>query len=309
MPNFRMQAFQELILISHVNLAQKTAAGLVDKDSAAGAFQLLEALRDGRFTFAIEPWHDATHKNGVQHYPAELLLRARLPDGTPIKPLTPITTLSRAGLQSTFDQAIILAGIDQALRLRQMPVSINTSARNMASASFWQDVSSMLCTYFPRHDIQNSLTFEVTEDDLADNPCRTVLLEMKERLGCSFAIDDFYHDRQIHLQQNDGVDSTDWQRLENLRGIIDFVKIDGETIEAAIQKKFDLDPLLKRIKEIVPDAHIITERVNDEHEAHYLGSVHGVDAVQGLHLTEDRTEFQRRLFGAINNFPPKPDNI
>lgn len=309
MTNFRMQAFQELILISHVSLAQKTAAGLVNKDDAAGAFQLLEALRDGRFHFAIEPWHDAAHKNGIQHYPAELLLRARHPDGTPIKPLAPITTLSQAGLQSTFDQAIILAGIDQALRLNQMPVSINTSARNMASADFWHDVATLLHTHFPSRDIQNTLTFEVTEDDLADNPCRNVLLNMKERLGCSFAIDDFYHDRQQHLQLNDGVDSNDWRRLENLRGIIDFVKIDGETIEAAMQKEFDLDPLLKRIKEIVPNAHIITERVSDEHEAHYLGSVHGIDAVQGLHLTEDRQEFQKRLYGAAHNFPPKPEGL
>lgn len=309
MPNFRIQAFQELILTSHVNLAQKTAAGLVDQKEAGPAFELLEALRDGRFHFAIEPWHDATHKNGIQHYPAELLLRARLSDGTPIKPLAPITTLSRAGLQSTFDQAILLAGIDQALRLKQMPVSINTSARNMASASFWQDVSQLLQSYFPVHDIQDRLTFEVTEDDLADNPCRAVLMEMKERLGCTFAIDDFYHDRQQHLEQNDGIDSGDWQRLENLRGIVDFVKIDGETIEAAMRKEFDLDPLIKRIKEIVPGAHIITERVTNEHQAHYLGTVHGIDAVQGLHLTEDRNEFQRQLYGAANNFPPKPGSF
>lgn len=307
MSNQRMQAFQELILTSHVNLAQKTAAGLVEKEAATPAFELLEALRDGRFHFAVEPWHDATHKNGIQHYPAELLLRARRADGSPIKPLAPITTLAQAGLQSTFDQAILLAGIDQALRLKQMPVSINTSARNMASATFWQDVSHLLQSYFPAHDVQDRLTFEVTEDDLADNPCRAVLLEMKERLGCSFAIDDFYHDRQQHLEQNDGIDSGDWQRLENLRGIIDFVKIDGETIEAAMRHEFDLDPLLKRIKEIVPEAHIITERVTDEHQAHYLGSVHGIDAVQGLHLTEDRHEFQRRLYSAINNFPPKPE--
>ncbi len=291
-----------------MGLSLKSAAGTIPADQAAPAQALLEALSLGRFRFEAEAWHDAHDRNGQQHYPAELLLRATTADGKPIKPLAPITTISEAGLQQHLDMALILAGVDQALRENLMPVSINTSARNMASADFWYDVGQMLRDNFAVEDIQNQITFEVTEDDLADNPCREVLLAMKKDFGCRFAIDDFYHDRARHLEDNDGIDSHDWTRLDNLKGIIDYVKIDGETVEAALDKHnpFDLEELVKRIKTVVPQAHIVLERIKDADEAYALR--YAGDAVQGLYLTKNRDDFQRDLVDAAHNFPPRPKN-
>ena len=309
MTDKRTSIFNELIASTRLGLSLKCAAGTLPHDQVAPALALLDSLTQGRFRFEAETWHDAHDRNGRQHYPAELLLRATTAEGQPIKPLAPITTIAEAGLQAQFDKALILAGIDQALREELMPVSINTSARNMASADFWQDIRQMLRDNFTAEEIQSQLTFEVTEDDLADNPCREVLLAMKKDLGCSFAIDDFYHDRAQRIENNDGIDSHDWTRLDNLKGIIDYVKIDGETVEASLDKAapFDLEGLVERIKTVVPQAHIILERVKNADQAHALS--HIGDAVQGLYLTKDRADFQRDLIDATKNFPPCPPSI
>lgn len=306
MTEAKRQIFMQLLISVRMGLAEKTQAGLISEVDAAATFIMLDALEDGRFHFAAETWHDAAPGRGADFYPSELLLRARTLKDETIKPFGPINTLSQAGLQEDFDKAIILAGIDQALRKGQMPISINTSARNMKSAEFWQGIRDLIDTHFDGKDIFGRLTFEVTEDDLADNPCREVLLKMKYDIGCTFAIDDFYHDRAAHIESNDGIDSNDWKRLDNLRGIVDYVKIDGETIEASLREGFDLQPLIDQIKKYVPDAHIITERVENAEQAYLLANAYGVDAVQGLYLTEDRKEFQNDLRQAAANCGPQP---
>lgn len=302
----RRLLFQQLMVSVHMNLSLQSASGIMPTDKADPALVLLDSLLKSRFRFEAETWHDAHNRNGQQHYPAELLLRATAADGQAIKPLAPITTISEAGLQAQFDKALILAGIHQALEEGLMPVSINTSARNIASADFWRGISQMLRDNFSPEEIDGQITFEVLEDDLANNPCREVLLAMKRDMGCRFAIDDFYHDRARHIEDNDGIDSHDWTRLENLKGIIDYVKIDGETVEAALnrQNRFDLEGLVNRIKTVVPQAHIILERIKDADQAHALS--HVADAVQGLHLTKNRADFQRDLVDAKHNFPPRP---
>lgn len=302
----KRQAFMQLLIRVRMGLAEKTQSGLISDVDAAATFVMLDALEEGRFHFAAETWHDAAPGRGHDFYPAELLLRARTLKEETIKPFGPINTISKAGLQEDFDKAIVLAGIDQALQQGQMPISINTSARNMKSADFWQSISGMIEKHFDGRDIFGRLTFEVTEDDLADNPCREVLLKMKYDLGCTFAVDDFYHDWGAHLAKDDGIDSEDWQRLDNMRGIVDYVKIDGEVIEAALRGEFDLMPLISRIKEYIPDAHIITERVETAEQAHLLANAYGVDAVQGLYLTEDRKEFQDDLREAALSCGPQP---
>lgn len=307
----RVSLFSSLIEAVRADLTERVAAGVVPEEKAEGAFVLLDGLLEGRYRFAAEIWHDANVNNGHQTFPAELLLRARTRDGQPIKPLAPITTISNAGLQAKFDKALILAGIDQAIKESLMPVSINTSARNISSTAFWYDIAEMLQDYFHPEEIKGQLTFEVTEDDLARNPCREMLLAMKRDFGCKFAIDDFYYDRQACLDRGEHCDSFDWKRLDNLKDIIDYVKIDGETVEAAtgkdISARFNLAELVARIKSVAPNAQIILERVKDADQAYELSNV--ADAVQGLELSHDRKEFRELLGLATFNFPPRPRNI
>lgn len=298
------KSFDRLISQVLTGLAMKISASPVPQPALVEAQALMQALQAGRYEFATETWHDAQDRNGAQIYPAEMLLRATRENGERIKPLAPITAIAQAGLQPALDQALILAGITQALALGQMPVSINTSARNIASSDFWDDVADMLRAHFTADEINGQLTFEVTEDDIADNPCREVLMGMKKEFGCTFAIDDFYHDRAEHEKNNSGVDSLDWARLENLKEIVEYVKIDGETVESAAARRFDLNGLITRIKQVTPDVHIILERVKDADEA-YLFS-HMSDAVQGQELTNDRDVFKQELKDAAHNFPPKP---
>lgn len=287
----------------------KVAGGRLSREDAHSAFELLDALRESRFRFAAEPWHDAHERNGIQNYPAEMLLRARTEADQPIKPLKPITIISNMGLQGAFDKALILAAVDQGLQEGLMPISINTSARNMNSAEFWNDISKMLRENFTPEEIKNNLTFEVTEDDLADNPCREILSQMIEEFGCTFAIDDFYHDRAYHIEHNSGFDSDDWKRLENLKGIISYVKIDGETVEATLDSDnpFNLAALIDKIKTYVPQAQIVLERIKDADQA-FAVSGYG-DAVQGWDLPNDRADFKDELEMAAHNFPPCPKHI
>ena len=302
----RQKSFDRLITQVLTGLAMKISASPVKQPALEEGRALIQALQAGRYEFATEIWHDAHERDGTQIYPAEMLLRATRENGERIKPLAPITAIAQAGLQPALDQALILAGITQALARGQMPVSINTSARNIASTAFWEDVSDMLRTHFTSDEIHGQLTFEVTEDDLADNPCREILLGMKKEFACTFAIDDFYHDRAAHAQNNTGIDSLDWARLNNLKEIVDFVKIDGETVETAVAKNFDLHDLITRIKQVTPHVHIVLERVKDADEA-YLFS-HMSDAVQGHKLTNDRDAFKQELKDAACNFPPRPKN-
>lgn len=305
----RTELFQDLIAVTRMDLDMKHAAGAVSDHDAQTAGELLAALAAGRYHFIAETWHNNHDESAdLVTYPAELLLRAYTVDGTAIKPLEPITILSRSGLQSNFDQALILAGLDQALSQGLHPVSINTSARNVSNASFWYDVCDMLSDDFTPEEIHGQLTLEVTEDDLADSPCRDILLAMKRQFGCSFAIDDFYHD-YVENSGHHGIGSRDWLRLDNLRDIVDYVKIDGVTVEAALDKDspFNLADLVDRIKHIVPDVKIVLERIKNADQAHAFNAVS--DAVQGLHLTHDRDTFRRELFIAARNFPPRPENL
>lgn len=306
MNELRQKSFDRLIAQVLTGLEMKISASPVRQPALEEGRTLVRALQAGRYEFATETWHDARDRDHTQIYPAEMLLRATDENGDRIKPLAPITAISQAGLQSAFDQALILAGIDQALTRSQMPVSINTSARNVASPAFWGDVALMLRALFTHEEINGQLTFEVTEDDLADNPCRETLMRMKKEFGCRFAIDDFYHDRAAHEKNNSGVDSLDWARLENLKDIVDYVKIDGETVEIAAARRFDLGALIDRIKDVAPAVHIVLERIQDADEAYLLS--HVSDAVQGQKLTNDRSTFKRELSDAAYNFPPRPKN-
>ncbi|AEP09593.1 EAL domain-containing protein [Micavibrio aeruginosavorus] len=305
----RTALFQDLIAATRMGLDMKHAAGVVSDDDARIAGTLLSALAAGRYHFIAETWHNNHDEHAdLVTYPAELLLRAYTAEGTAIKPLEPITILSQSGLQSNFDQALILAGLDQALAQGLNPVSINTSARNVSNASFWYDVCDMLCDDFTPGEIHGQLTLEVTEDDLADSPCRDILLAMKRQFGCTFAIDDFYHD-YVESNGHHGIGSRDWLRLDNLRDIVDYVKIDGVTVEAALDQRnpFNLGDLVDRIKHIVPNVKIVLERVKNADQAHAFNTVS--DAVQGLYLTHDRDAFRRELFIAARNFPPRPENL
>lgn len=309
------QTYQNLISALNLAVTHKCAAGIIPPDEAKIVKPLLEALSNERFHFEAEIWHDAQEGATSKLYPAEMLLRAYTPALSQIAPLEPITIIAENGLHHLLDKAIILSAVDQALTMKQMPISINTSARNMHAEDFWRDVSTMLDDHFPIEELRGNLTFEVTEDDLADNPCRETLLKIKDKYQCQFALDDFYHDYGFNAIHHSGTDSFDWHRLQNLKDVVDFVKIDGEIVEETLRSDSNvkMNDIISRVHGVAPNAHFVFERVSNANEALLLGTIvngqtnaESQTAVQGRRLQGTREKFQEELTLAVHNAPHKP---
>ncbi len=312
------QTFHNLVTALDIAVTQKSAAGAIGPEESAVVKPLLEALLSGRFHFEAEIWHVTHETQQKALFPAEMLLRAYTPLMQPIPPLAPINIIAQNSLHHLLDKAIIVSAIDQALRKDQMPISINTSARNLKTEAFWRDIGALIDDHFDHHLIRGNLTFEVTEDDLAHNPCREMLLSIKDKYECKFAIDDFYYDYSHHAHNQSGIDSFDWGRLQNLKDIIDFVKIDGEIVEQGLlgASKQQLHELVSRVHSVAPHAHFVFERVADADEALLLGRIvngqtnaRSHAAVQGRRLLPDREQFYETLIDATLNFPPRPKGL
>lgn len=310
------KTFHNLVSALSLAVAQKSAAGILSAEDADIVNPLIEALSHERFHFEAEIWHGTKDEGDTaSHHPAEMLLRAFTPDLKPIAPLAPITIIAQIGLHNLLDKAIIISAIDQALEKNQMPISVNTSARNLRTEDFWLDFHALLDDHFAQEDISNNLTIEVTEDDIAHNPCREMLLNIKDKYECKFAIDDFYYDYAQHRGNQSGIESFDWERLENLKQIVDFVKIDGVIVEESLADIYSLklQDVIRRVHGIVPHAHFVFERVADADEALRLGDIVSAQTnsvsmatVQGRSLADDRAKFYKELIGATHNFPPRP---
>ena len=309
------QTFQNLVTGLEVAFAQKCAAGIVRPAEKAPVEELLQALKQQSFHFEAELWHSTQDSEFAPVYPAEFLLRAYTAEGKAIPPLEPITIIGEYGLQHLLDKAIIISAVDQALTHKQMPISVNTSCRNIRSEQFWEDVSYMLDEHFAPEDLQGNLTFEVTEDDLGYDACRAKLLQLKDKYQCSFALDDFYHDYDTMMIAHSDTDSFDWARLDNLREIVDYVKIDGQIVEECLHNTIPqrLNDIIERVHKIAPQAQFVFERVADADEAVLLGGMvtgqtahKSTSMVQGRRLEPDRETFHTALLKAAHNFPPRP---
>lgn len=283
----------------------------IDETSAKMVFDFIDALEQGRFHFEYETWHSL--RDSGKHLPAEMLIRARNIDEVKIPPLEPITLINDWGFHTSFDKAIILLSVKQALRHRHKNISINTSARNISDEKFWLGIKNSLRSQYG--DLENiKLTFEITEDALASKPCRDILLAMKKELGCRFAIDDTHHDyktSRLDLQRllnlaarkgykEYGIDGHEIEISPELP-IIDFVKLDGIIIRDALdqsdplKEKIDIHAVIKEIRALFPNALIIAEKVRTPKEAKFLMDHTDIDAVQGLFLPHDRAQMHIQI--------------
>lgn len=309
------QTFHDLVAALDVAFAQKCAAGIVGPEEKAPVTALIKALKNQSFHYEAELWHSTKDSEYAPVFPAELLLRAYTEKGEAIPPLQPITIIGDYGLQHLLDKAIIISAVDQALTYGEMPISVNTSCRNIRNEQFWDEVDNLLDTHFRIEDLRGNLTFEVTEDDLGYDACRTKLLQLKDKYQCSFALDDFYHDYDTMLIAHSETDSFDWARLDNLRDIVDFVKIDGQIVEECLHNAIPqrLNNIIERVHKIAPHAQFVFERVADAEEALLLGGMvtgqtdhKAASFVQGRRLEPDRETFHTELLQAAHNYPPKP---
>ena len=247
----------------------------------------LEALEAGHFHFEDEVWHvvenDPEAAPGV--FPAELLLRVFDRNGAHIDHVKAIEKINEAGLYEFFNDALVLAAIHQAAHENNFPVSINISSHSVSDPTYLDRLHDLLKRHFDEALDPSKITFELLEDTLGEGIDVPGLMRMKA-LGYKFAIDDLTHEKR------------DEQRLKNLGPYVDFVKIDGQTLQKAMKGEADLDDFIDRIRKGAPQARIIIEWVSSEDQAMFLREVFGINAVQGRDLSHDREKFRSVLTAA-----------
>lgn len=247
-----------------------------------GVEPFLEALEAGRFDFEREQWHNVADcvNNKVRNTPAELLLRARTENGKQIPHEPLIRAITEAGEQRVFDTAIALSAMDQAIRERLFPVSINISAMNAIDSSFWFDLHGQMQHFFGNMYDPQQVTFEITEDGSCDGIDGDMFQQLRS-IGYGFAIDDLSHN--------------DMDRLKHLGPYVNMVKIDGKSLEAAQRGEFSLSDFLRDVREQAKDAAILVEWVKTPEEASILRRDFSIDYVSGRDLVKDTANFGDQL--------------
>ncbi len=253
---------------------------LEDRPAAPGLDVLLDSLIAGRFHFEEEQWHnvaDCLRGRALGGQPRELLLRATNEQGVLIPHEALIRAVSEEGLQSTFDHAIALGAMQQAIRKNSFPVSINISGHAAADPTFWIDLHDSLQHFFKGQYDPQQVIWELTEDAQPDNIAIGALKHMRNVHGYSFAIDDLSH--------------KDLSRLSSLGDKVKYVKIDGKSIEAAARGEFSLEGLVRTISEHAPGAAILAEWVPDAPTARTLCEKYNISLVSGHHLDPSPSYF------------------
>ncbi|MDB5492652.1 MAG: hypothetical protein JWO78_2501 [Micavibrio sp.] len=224
---------------------------------------------------------------------SELLVRVTDENQQLLPTEASVNEINTLGGHQELDHIVVLLAMYQAIEEKRLPVSINISSKNAVSfdklITYHETLQEFLCGQY-RPD---QITFELLEDDPADNPSHDGLRVMRE-LGYKFAIDDLSHNRPH-----------DERRLANLGPYMDLVKIDGKTLEALRNSELspaDFRQFVGRIREQAPEAKILCEWVNSPREALHLKAVYGIDLCQGRDLPHHDKEFRDALLK-----PPQMD--
>tara|TARA_R110002095_G_scaffold204994_2_gene188039 strand:- start:222 stop:1067 length:846 start_codon:yes stop_codon:yes gene_type:complete len=173
----------------------------------------------------------------------------------------------RRGHAELFDNLTCSIGIDYA---KQFPATLNIAVESALSPSFWEKIDKHVDGAPPSNFI-----FEILEHDVDVNADITHLYALKER-GYRFALDDFSGDYK------------DEHRLAVFSDLVDYIKIDGPLVRAALDapdsamaQKFH--EIVENLQSNYPNAQLIAERVRTADEANTLFDM-GFSGVQGRDL-------------------------
>jgi len=259
-------------------------------DPVAGAF--VRALSAERFTFKHEPLHrtESCRHNNVQRPPSELVIRAHDEDGTPLRPLEPISRLYEMGHHKTLDHLIVLQALQFTVAQDIAPVSINVSSRHTEDASFWMGLHDDVETFFSDSISPDEIIFELLED-YTPVAIDHDALDLMQGLGYRFALDDMSDDPADRLRQ--------WLLLPYCQ----FAKIDGATVERMLEKATtpDIEDLKNMLATRLPqDGAIVMERVQTPNDADRLRRDFNARHVQGYPLNKSVFEdFRNSMPGAL----------
>lgn len=272
-------------------------------DELAKVGPALDALYDGRVWFEREDWYDLVASQPGTSC-GELLFRAENQDGSPLSPAPLFDVVQKKGLYRLLDPLLILKQVRQTLNDGKLPVSLNISSRNACDPDALLTLHDLLQNYFGDKVKPSDIVFELLEDDPANNPAHDALMTMRS-LGYLFAIDD-----QSHI-------AADLIRAQNLAPYVDYIKIDGNTVNAARRGALDLRMFVTELKQLAPNAEFICEWIASPEEAQDLhNALPAIRFVQGRDLTLSEADFIVRIHasnpGTASRFlvgPPKPPEI
>lgn len=220
------------------------------------AYFLLDQIKHDKVYFVREPWYGPyTDTLNIK----ELLIRAfdhkdqgRLLNG--------LQQLKSAGYEQDIDRLLIACELENALKDKDFPISLNLSIRSAVSEKFWESISPYLAKASGKTD---QIVFELLEcpdmqfiGDISDEDLK-VLKTQKEKWGFQIAIDDY-----------DSVPN-DIIRLRKFSALTDFVKLDGQRY---LEKKSS-DPgkyvkgAINDIHAVVPGAGVVVEWVENAAES------------------------------------------
>jgi EAL domain-containing protein (putative c-di-GMP-specific phosphodiesterase class I) len=228
-----------------------------------------QALADDRFELAYQPV--VTTGDGVVHH-YEALMRMRSEDGELLLPGEFIDAAETCGLVSQIDIRALQLGCAELARWRRQDLDVrlalNLSAQTLDVPGFVSLVTEQLHRHRLRPD---QLTFEITERSaVANMDSAQRLMAEVQRLGCTFALDDF------------GVGFSSWLYLKQLP--VNFLKLDGSLIRQMASNRED-QVFVKALNEMshALGLRTVAESVEDEATLALLRGF-GVDFAQGYFL-------------------------
>ncbi len=247
-------------------LAQSGLADDLDgfvREAAERARTLRRAIEDRNFRLVFQPVVNL--KDGAVHH-HEALLRTPPSNDRLLRDSQDFVLLAETlGLAEILDRAVLETAADTAIAAPGLRIAVNISGVSVQSASFRAYVCALLRDrpgLAPRLLIELTETAAVTELDSAGET-----MQLFRRNGVSVCLDDF------------GAGAAAFRYLREFP--VDFVKIDGSYVGAAVARERDRS-LLAGMVEIASaaGARIIAERIEHRAEAELMRSL-GVALGQG----------------------------
>ena len=227
-----------------------------------------EALKSNYFYLVYQPQF-TTNERKLRGF--ETLIRCRMPDGTIVHPTSFIPSAEKTNLILQIDEFVLSTAMTEFQSLitssqEKLILSVNVSARNIASVDFTQRIKSLIeNTHFP----PECLEIEITEYSFAESLETTISnINQLRAMGIQIALDDF------------GTGYTSLKQIMELP--INLLKIDKSLIDN-VESDSNLQVVIDSVIYMghIMNCEVISEGVEKEIQVDFL-SRHKCDFIQGF---------------------------
>ena len=239
-----------------------------DLEQKEAEFLIKEAMQHNWFYLVYQPQY-LTEGKKLRGF--ETLIRCKKPDGTIVSPASFIPAAERTNLITEIDDYVLRRAMTEMKPVleasqEKFVVSINVSAKNIATENFAQKIKQMIDeTQFPA----DNLEIEITEYSFAESMDGTIdnILTLRT-LGVQIALDDF------------GTGYTSIAQLMKLP--VNLLKIDKSLIDE-IESGPAMSDMVDSIIYMghIMDCEVISEGVENENQLEILKE-HKCDFIQGF---------------------------